>query len=329
MKAVLCERFGPPETLVLRDVPDLVPGKGQVVIAVHAAGVNFPDSLIIENKYQYKPPLPFSPGGEVAGVVKALGEGVTGVKVGDRVLGSSGSGGYAELALIDERKVFHVPPTASLVEAAALMTTYGTTHHALKDRAYIQPGETMLVLGAAGGTGIAAVELGKLMGARVIAACSTDEKTAFCKAHGADEVINYGREDLRERIKAVTDGRGVDVVYDPVGGEYSEPALRSMAWRGRFLVIGFTAGIPKVPLNLALLKGCSIVGVFYGASWQHEPELSAAGMAELMRWFGEGRVRPFVSETYPLERAAEALNVVAHRQAKGKIVLVTAAGAAA
>lgn len=328
MKAVLCEQYGPPETLVLRDVPDLVPGKGQVVVNVHAAGVNFPDSLIIENKYQYKPPLPFSPGGEIAGIVSAVGEGVSSVKVGDRVLGSSGSGGYAEQALVDGRKCFHVPASASLVEAAALMTTYGTTHHALKDRAYLQPGETMLVLGAAGGTGMAAVELGKLMGARVIAACSTDEKTALCKAHGADEVINYGREDLRERLKAITGGRGVDVVYDPVGGEYSEPALRSMAWRGRFLVIGFTAGIPKLPLNLPLLKGCSIVGVFYGASWQHEPDLSAAGMAELMSWFAQGRVRPYVSATFPLERAAEALNVVAHRQAKGKIVLVTAAGQA-
>jgi len=323
MKAVLCEQYGPPETLVLREVPDLVPGKGQVVVSVHAAGVNFPDSLIIENKYQYKPPLPFSPGGEIAGVVKAVGEGVTRVKVGDRVLGSSGSGGYAEQALVDERKCFHVPASASLVEAAALMTTYGTTHHALKDRAYIKPGETLLVLGAAGGTGMAAVELGKLMGARVIAACSTDEKTALCREHGADEVINYAREDMRERLKAITGGRGVDVVYDPVGGEYSEPALRSMAWRGRFLVIGFTAGIPKLPLNLPLLKGCSIVGVFYGASWQHEPELSAAGMAELMGWFGEGKVRPFVSATYPLARAAEALNVVVQRQAKGKIVLLT------
>lgn len=330
MKAVLCERFGGPETLVVRDVPDPVPGAGQALVAIHAAGVNFPDTLIIEDKYQLKPALPFSPGGEVAGVVEAVGEGVTRVRPGDRVIAFPGYGGYAEKVCVGEHQLTRLPDGVSLVHAAALTTTYGTTHHALKDRARIQPGETMLVLGAAGGTGISAVELGKLMGARVIAAASSAEKLAYCREHGADETIDYSRENLRDRIKALTDGRGVDVVYDPVGGEYSEPALRSMAWNGRFLVIGFTAGeIPRIPLNLPLLKGCSIVGVYYGGSLQHEPERGEANMAELMEWFRSGRVTPHVSATYPLEEAARALDDIAQRRAKGKIVLLTPAGAAA
>lgn len=330
MKAVLCEKYGPPETLVLKDVPSPVPGKGQVLVTIHAAGVNFPDTLIIENKYQFKPALPFAPGGEVAGVVKAVGEGVTHVKAGDRVMAFPGWGGYAEEVALDAPRVVKLPEGVSLVEAAALNTTYGTTYHALKERAQIQPGETLLVLGAAGGTGLSAVELGKVMGAKVIAAASTDEKLALCRKHGADETINYTTENLRERIKELTGGRGVDVVYDPVGGQYSEPALRSMAWRGRFLVIGFTAGeIPKLPLNLTLLKGCSIVGVFYGASTQQEPERHQANLAELLELFRSGRVRPYVSATYPLERATEALQVIARREATGKIVLVTEAGRAA
>lgn len=330
MKAVLCEKYGPPETLVLRELASPVPGKGQVLLTIHACGVNFPDTLIIENKYQFKPPLPFAPGGEVAGVVKAVGEEVTRVKVGDRVMGFPGWGGFAEEVICEQSRVVPLPQGVSLVEAAALNTTYGTTYHALKDRAYIQPGETLLVLGAAGGTGLSAVELGKVMGAKVIAAASTDEKLALCRKHGADETINYSTEDLRERVKAITGGRGVDVIYDPVGGPYSEPALRSMAWRGRFLVIGFTAGeIPRIPLNLALLKGCSIVGVFYGGSAQQEPQRYQANLAELLELFRSGRVRPYVSEMLPLERATEALQVIARREAKGKIVLVTDAGRAA
>ncbi|HWS75838.1 MAG TPA: NADPH:quinone oxidoreductase family protein [Quisquiliibacterium sp.] len=329
MKAVLCEKFGPPETLAVREVPDPVAGKGQVVIRIHAAGVNFPDTLIIEDKYQLKPPLPFSPGGEVAGVVESVGEGVTRAKVGDRVMAFPGFGGYAEKVCVDQTRITRLPEGVSLVHAAALTTTYGTTHHALKDRAQIKPGETLLVLGAAGGTGISAVEMGKLMGARVIAAASSQEKLDFCRAHGADETIDYSREDLRERIKALTGGKGVDVVYDPVGGKYSELAIRSMAWNGRFLVIGFTAGeIPRIPLNLALLKGCSIVGVYYGGSLQAEPERAEANMAELLEWFRSGRITPYVSQRYPLEQAAHALDDIANRRAKGKIVLVTAAGAA-
>lgn len=330
MKAVLCERFGPPDTLVVRETADPLAGRGQVVIRVHAAGVNFPDTLIIENKYQLKPPLPFSPGGEVAGVVESVGEGVTRVRAGDRVMAFPGFGGYAEKVCVAEDRLTRLPEGVDLVRAAALTTTYGTTHHALKDRAQIRPGETLLVLGAAGGTGISAVELGKLMGARVIAAASSPEKLEFCRAHGADETIDYSREDLRERIKALTAGRGVDVIYDPVGGPYSEPALRSMAWNGRFLVIGFTAGeIPRIPLNLPLLKGCSIVGVYYGGSLQHEPQRGEANMAELLEWFRSGRVTPYVSATYPLEQAARALDDIAQRRARGKIVLVTEAGRAA
>ena len=329
MKAVLCEKFGPPETLVIREVPDPVAGKGQVVVRIHAAGVNFPDTLIIEDKYQLKPALPFSPGGEVAGVVESVGEGVTRARPGDRVIAFPGYGGYAEKVCVDQARITRLPEGVSLVHAAALTTTYGTTHYALKDRAQIRPGETLLVLGAAGGTGISAVEMGKLMGARVIAAASSQEKLDFCRAHGADETIDYSREDLRESIKALTGGKGVDVVYDPVGGKYSELAIRSMAWNGRFLVIGFTAGeIPRIPLNLTLLKGCSIVGVYYGGSLQAEPERGEANMVELMEWFRSGKVTPYVSQVYPLEKAAQALDDIATRRAKGKIVLVTAAGAA-
>ena len=324
MKAVLCKHYGPPETLEVEDVPSLVPGNGQVVVAVHAAGVNFPDTLIIENKYQLKPPLPFSPGGEVAGTVKAVGSGVSRVRPGDRVVATTSFGGFAEEVLVPQSQVMQLPQGADLVAASALLVTYGTSHYALKERARIQPGESLLVLGAAGGTGLSAVELGNLIGARVIAAASTDDKLALCREHGAAETINSSRENLRERIDALTDGRGVDVVYDPVGGGYSEPALRGMAWKGRFLVIGFTTGeIPRLPLSIALLKGCSIVGVFYGASWQHEPECNEQNMAELMEWFAGGRVKPFVSATYPLEQAAQALQAVAGRRVKGKIVLVT------
>lgn len=327
MKAVLAKHHGPPESLIVEDVAPLHAGPGEVIVSVHASAVNFPDTLIIENRYQFKPALPFSPGGEVAGTVKQVGQGVQGFAAGDRVIAVCGWGGYAEEVRTVPEKLVALPAGIDMEAAAALVITYGTSHYALKDRATLRPGETLLVLGAAGGTGISAVELGKLMGARVIAAASTDEKLALCRAHGADETINYANEDLRERIKALTGGRGVDVVYDPVGGSYTEPALRSMAWRGRYLVIGFTAGeIPRPALNLVLLKGCSIVGVFYGGFTQAEPARYQAFMDELVGWLAQGRIRPAITARFPLEQAAQALRVVANRKATGKIMLSTALG---
>jgi NADPH2:quinone reductase len=330
MKAVLVKRYGPPEALVVEEVASPVPARGELVVSVHAGAVNFPDMLMVADKYQFKPPLPFSPGAEAAGTVKCVGEGVSGFAPGDRVIARCGWGGYAEEVLTSVDRVVRMPEGVDMASAAALLATYGTSHYALKERAAIRPGETLLVLGAAGGTGLSAVELGKLMGARVIAAASSDEKLALCRARGADELVNYATQDLRERIKALTGGRGVDVVYDPVGGAYAEPALRSMAWRGRYLVIGFTTGeIPKLPLNLVLLKGCSIVGVFYGAFTKTEPALYDTLMRELIGWLADGRVRPTVTARYPLERAAEALRVLADRRATGKIVLMTALGESA
>lgn len=328
MKAVLARRYGPPESLRVEDLPPLVAGPGQVVVAVHAAAVNFPDTLIIEDKYQIKPELPFSPGGEVAGTVARIGEGVAGFAVGDRVIAACRYGGFAEEVCTTPDRLVPIPAKVSMEHAAALLITYGTTHYALQDRAAIQPGETLLVLGAGGGTGISAIELGNLMGARVIAAASTAEKLALCRVHGADETINYAEEDLRERVKALTAGRGVDVVYDPVGGGYAEPALRSMAWRGRYLVIGFTAGIPRLPLNLPLLKGCSIVGVFYGAFAKAEPQRYAVLREELVGWLAQGRIQPAITARFPLELAAQALRIVADRKAVGKIMLTTALGRA-
>ena len=327
MKAMRIHRHGPPESLTVDEVPSPEPGKSQVLVSVHASAVNFPDTLIIENKYQFKPELPFAPGGEVAGTIKSVGEGVSRFEAGDRVIAVCGWGGYAEEVLTTVDKLVRLPQGIDMEAAAALVITYGTSHYALQDRAAIQPGETLLVLGAAGGTGVSAIELGKLMGAKVIAAASSDEKLALCKARGADETINYATEDLRERVKALTGGRGVDVVYDPVGGAYAEQALRSMAWRGRYLVIGFTTGeIPKLPLNLVLLKGCSIVGVFYGGFAQAEPVRYDAFMQELVGWLADGRIQPAITARYPLERAAEALRVVADRRATGKIMLTTALG---
>lgn len=329
MKAVLCRRYGPPDSLTLEDVPALVPGPKQVVIAVHAAGVNFPDTLIIEGKYQFKPDMPFSPGGEVAGVVKRVGDEVTDLQVGDRVLAPLGWGGYAEEAIAESWRVMPIPSTMEFATASAFVLTYGTSHHALQDRAQLRPGETLLVLGAAGGVGLAAIEIGKAMGARVIAAASSDEKLAVCAAHGADALIQYERDDLRARIKQITEGRGVDVVYDPVGGAFSEPALRSTAWNGRFLVVGFAAGnIPSIPLNLPLLKGCAIVGVFWGAFARNEPERNARNMRQLFDWFEQGKVRPHICARYPLTRAADAMKAVANRSAKGKVVIVVAEGSA-
>lgn len=323
MKAVLCKAYGPPESLVIEEVEPLRPGPGQVVIGVKACGVNFPDTLIIEGKYQTRPEMPFSPGGEVAGIVKELGAGVEGVKVGDRVISFTGSGGFAEEVVTEARSLIPMPEQMDFVTASAFVMVYGTSHYALKDRAKLQPGETLLVLGAAGGVGLAAVELGKAMGAHVIAAASSEEKLAVCREHGADECINYASEDLKERIKVLTAGKGVDVTYDPVGGKYSEAALRGMAWEGRHLVIGFAAGdIPRMPLNLTLLKGCSIVGVFWGTFTSRDPERHQAHLRELMNWFVEGKLRPHISATYPMERAADALNDMLARKITGKAVLL-------
>jgi NADPH:quinone reductase len=323
MKAVLCKQYGPPESLVIEEVPPLKPANAQVVVAVSACGVNFPDTLIIQGKYQLRPDLPFSPGGEIAGTVKEVGEGVTRFKAGDRVIAFTGWGGFAEEVPVEVAHLIPIPEGMDFVTASAFVMTYGTSHHALKDRAELKPGETLLVLGAAGGVGLAAVEIGKAMGARVIAAASSDDKLTVCQQHGADDLINYGREDLKERVKALTEGRGVDVICDPVGGDYSEPALRGMAWKGRFLVVGFAAGdIPKIPLNLPLLKGCSLVGVFWGAFTRKEPQRNQEHMRELLAWFHEGRLRPYISATYPLERAADALNDVMNRKVMGKVVLI-------
>jgi len=324
VKAVLCKQHGLPDTLVVEDVPALKAGPGQVVVGVKAAGVNFPDVLIIQGKYQFKPEPPFSPGGEVAGVITQLGAGVHGVKLGDRVIASSTFGGFAQELVTDADRLIPMPDAMDFVPASAFVLTYGTSYHALKDRAQLKSGETLLVLGASGGVGLAAVQIGKAMGAHVIAAASSDAKLSVCKDNGAHELINYAQEDLRARIKASTGGRGVDVVYDPVGGAYSELALRDTAWNGRFLVVGFAAGdIPKVPLNLALLKGCSIVGVFWGAFTRNQPEVNRRNNQELLQMYLDGKVKPHIHATYPLERAAEALNEVMHKRVSGKVVLTT------
>ncbi len=324
MRAVLCKELGLPEKLVVEEVPSPTAGKGQVVLSVKACGVNFPDTLIIQGKYQFKPELPFSPGGEVAGVVKEVGEGVTSVKPGDRVIASSTWGGFAEELVVEADRTIPMPEAMDFVPASAFVLTYGTSYHALKDRGQLQADESLLVLGASGGVGISAIQIGKMMGARVIAAASTSQKLQVCKDNGADEVINYAEEDLRARIKALTSGKGVDVIYDPVGGPYSELALRDMAWNGRFLVVGFAAGeIPKVPLNLTLLKGCSIVGVYWGAFTRKEPENNKRNNEELLQFFVEGKVKPHIYATYPLEEAARALNDVMHKRVSGKAVLTT------
>jgi NADPH2:quinone reductase len=322
MKALLCKQFGPPESLVLEEVPSPKPGAGEVVISIKAASVNFPDVLIIQNKYQFKPPLPFSPGSELAGVVKEVGAGVGNVKPGDKVIAFTAFGAFAEEVRTEAARLLPLPEGMSYEEGASFILTYGTTDHALRDRGQLKPGETLLVLGAAGGVGVAAIEIGKALGARVIACASSDDKLVVCRQHGADDCINYAAEDLRERIKALTGAKGVDVIYDAVGGPYSEPAFRSIAWRGRHLVIGFAAGdIPKLPLNLALLKGASAVGVFWGDFTKREPQAFAESAKQLARWYREGKLKPHVSASYPLARAAEAMNLLASRKAKGKVVI--------
>src|SRR5687767_10882628 len=322
MKAVLCKQFGPPESLVVEDLPSPRAGPGEVVVSVKAASLNFPDVLIIQNKYQFKPPLPFSPGSELAGVVKEAGEGVS-FRPGDKVIAFTTYGAFAEEVKTEASRLVRLPENMDFVTGAAFLLTYGTSEHALCDRGDLRAGETLLVLGAAGGVGLAAIEIGKALGARVIACASSAEKLAVCREHGADATIDYAAEDLRERIKALTDGRGVDVVYDSVGGGYTEPAFRSLAWRGRLLVVGFAAGeIPKLPLNLALLKGASVVGVFWGDFARREPRQFADSVRQLGRWYAEGRLRPHVAQTLPLARAADALKLMAGRQVKGKLVLV-------
>jgi NADPH2:quinone reductase len=308
MKAVLCKQFGPPDSLRVEDLPSPRAGPGEAVISVKAASLNFPDVLIIQNKYQFKPPLPFSPGSELAGVVKEIGPGVQGWRPGDKVIAFTTYGAFAEEVKTDPSRLVPLPEKMDFVTLAA--------------------GETLLVLGAAGGVGLAAIEIGKALGARVIACASSEDKLAVCRSHGADATINYATEDLRERIKALTEGRGVDVVYDPVGGPYTEPAFRSLAWRGRHLVVGFAAGeIPKLPLNLALLKGASVVGVFWGDFARRQPKEFAQSIGQLARWYADGKLKPHVSHTMPLEKAAEALKLMAARQVTGKLVLtVSTAG---
>ncbi|MDC1312034.1 NADPH:quinone oxidoreductase family protein [Burkholderiales bacterium] len=326
MRAVLCKELGMPDSLVLEEVPGLIPSAGQVLISVEACGVNFPDTLIIQGKYQFKPELPFSPGGEVSGSVKQVGPGVDNLKVGDRVIAFSTWGGFAEELVVDQSRTVIISDKMNYEKASAFVLTYGTSYHALKDRAHLRVGETLLVLGASGGVGIAAIQLGKAMGATVIAAASNSEKLAMCKENGADYLINYAKEDLRQSIKEITNGRGVDVVYDPVGGLFSEKALRDMSWGGRFLVVGFAAGeIPKVALNIPLLKGCSVVGVFWGEFTKREPELNKQNNQELMRLFDQGKVSPHIHKVYPLEKAGDALNELLQKRVIGKVVLSTSA----
>ncbi|WP_421710872.1 NADPH:quinone oxidoreductase family protein [Alcanivorax sp.] len=321
MRAILCKELGPANTLVIDDIPSPEPGKGQVKVRVKAAGLNFPDTLIIEGKYQIKPELPFSPGGEMAGEVLAVGEGVQRFKPGQRVMGLTGYGAFAEEILVPENQLIPVPDGMNDHTAAAFSMVYGTSYHALKQRANIQPGETLLVLGASGGVGLAAVELGKAMGATVIACASNEEKLAVAKEAGADDLINYAEEDLKDALKQRYP-KGVDVIYDPVGDKFTEAAIRNMAWNGRLLIVGFAAGdIPKIPANLALLKGCSIVGVFWGAFTQKEPQTNIQNIMELMQLFNQGKINPRISQVFPFEDYEQALAALTSRTAKGKVVL--------
>ena len=322
MKAVRCVRHGPPEALVVQEIGTPVPQAGEVLVEVKAAGVNFPDTLIIQDKYQFKPALPFTPGGELAGVVSAVGPGVTRVKPGQNVIGFTGWGAFAQAAIVKQEQVIPMPPGMPFDIAGSFLMTYGTCYHALKDRAALQAGETVLVLGAGGGIGMATIDLAKALGAKVIAAASSAEKLRACLAAGADAAIDYTSEDLRERLKALTGGKGVDVVCDPVGGKYSEQALRSTAWRGRFLVVGFADGeIPRIPLNLALLKGCAIVGVFWGDFIRREPANAERDVRELVGMVLSGRIKPLVSARYPLADTRQALEAIMRRAVQGKVVI--------
>ncbi len=329
MKALLSRAPGGPETLVLEDLPAPELAPGGVMIAVKAIGVNFPDSLIIEDKYQFKPARPFAPGGELAGIITAIGADVRGFMIGDRVIASTGWGAMAELVAVDAARLIPMPPSMGFDEGAAFIMTYGTSHYALRDRAKLQAGEQLLVLGAAGGVGLAAVELGKAMGARVIAAASSPEKLELARARGADAAVLYpsgalGKEDARaftDAIKAATNGSGADVIYDPVGGDYTEAALRAIAWEGRFLVVGFPAGIPKLPLNLTLLKSCNVMGVFWGAFVARDPAQNALYVRELLDLYAAGTIKPHVSARFSLAEGGSAIRALAERRALGKIVV--------
>ncbi len=329
MKAMMSHEPGGPETLKLTEVETPDPGPGQIRIAVKAAGVNFPDTLIIRDMYQFKPPRPFAPGGEVAGIVDAIGANVAGFKPGDRVLSGGINGGFASHFIADAARTNKIPDAMPFDEAAGFMLTYGTSHYALRNRANIQPGESLFILGAAGGVGAAAIELGKAFGVKVVAGVSSDDKAAFCKELGADETLVYptgdldraAQKDLSGQIKALCGGEGANVVYDAVGGDYAEPAVRALAWEGRYLVVGFPAGIPKIPLNLTLLKSCQIVGVFWGAFTMRDPVKNAGYIAELFEFYKEGKIRPRITASFPLEQAADALNLLQERKATGKLVL--------
>jgi NADPH2:quinone reductase len=322
MKALLCTRYGTPDDLELADIADPAPGPGEAVVKIAAAALNFFDTLIIANKYQTKPALPFSPSAEFAGTVERVGTGVTALKAGDRVLGYCGYGAARERIAIAAERLVKLPGGLDFERAAGLTVTYGTTFYALKDRARLQPGETLAVLGASGGVGLAAIELGKIVGARVIACASSADKLAFAKTHGADDGIDYAHEDLKEALRRLTDGRGADVIYDPVGGAYAEAALRSIAWLGRYLVIGFAAGdIPKLPLNLVLLKGCDLLGVFWGSWIERDSRGHRANTEQLLTWCVQGKLSSHVHAVYPLSDAAAALKALAARQVMGKVIL--------
>ena len=329
MRALLSKAVGGPDTLEMTEMPDPVADKGQVVVAVKACAINYPDVLIIEDKYQFKPPRPFAPGGEVAGVVESVGEGVTDWRVGDRIMGTIGHGGLATKIAVEPTRMYRLPEERSFAEGASLILTYGTSIHALLDRGRLKEGDTLLVLGAAGGVGLATIELGKAFGARVVAAVSTEEKASAAREAGADETIIYGRapfdkeasKALAERFKAAGGKNGYDVIYDPVGGDYAEPALRSIGWEGRYLVVGFPAGIPKLPLNLTLLKSCDVCGVFWGAFAARDPQANAAHIEHLFKLWREGKISPRVTETFAFERGGDAIAKMAARGAIGKLVV--------
>lgn len=322
MRALLSHQPGPPSTLVVEDIDKPAAKKGEVLVRVNVAALNFFDCLIIEDKYQFKPPRPFSIAAEMSGVVESVGEGVERFKVGDRVCGYVQGGTAREYVVAPEVVLSHIPDGVSDEHAACVMVTYGTSYHALKDRGELKKGETLAVLGASGGVGQAAVELGKIMGARVVACASSDEKLAFCKECGADETVNYASEDLKARLKELGGSSGMDVIYDPVGGDFSEAAFRSIAWGGRFLVIGFAAGpIPKIPLNLPLLKGADLRGVFWGAFTMREPLVNRQNIDDLLGWLADGTLKPHVDSIFPLEEAEIALNKIASRNVKGKVLL--------
>ncbi|MGY3793113.1 NADPH:quinone oxidoreductase family protein [uncultured Aquimarina sp.] len=322
MKAIVCKNYGPPSDLVFEDVESPKLKKDEVLIRIKSCGVNFPDTLIIQGLYQFKPELPFVPGSDVAGIIKEVGSEVKHLEVNDEVFGFVMKGGYAEEVAMPANMCFKKPQKMSFEIASSFMIAYGTSYHALKDRANLNEGDTLLILGASGGVGLAAIELGKLMGAKVIAAASSEDKLKLCKEYGADEVINYTTEDLKSKAKELTDGKGVDVVYDPVGGDYSELALRSMAWEGHYLVVGFAAGsIPKIPLNLPLLKGCSVVGVFWGSFAMKNPKMNMDNTIQLMKWLEAGKLKPHIHKVYELKDAAKALVEMMNRKVKGKVVI--------